>query len=345
MPATSLHASVSTLPPNCASSEDYGWPRFTSRAALEANQNWTSYFRAVYGALPETFPVCTYDFVHLDGMAWHTSGLVSTRQPVLPKDVKEGDLFYGYGLQIYHSKWTPVPNQSWVEVAHSVLPTELMGAFVWRLRGSGIWLNVGRTLVFPTPRDPNQVHQAAIRFLSTNCSRKMSFKWPQMESDIFGFCAREQGYDSIQFEPQEEQVPMGSFGQTGLTEMVMVNIDGDKTCGVANESETPLRSGWQASASCECINKPIPPDCAIAPMCPIDSGCTPPLCRIHDGPHHLPGKPLTPCNTRTCEAYSPATCRANRMAGVETQVRTIVRKPIARAATVAARASAAAASL
>ena len=55
--------------------------------------------------------------------------------------------------------------------------------------------------VFPTPANMLEVHQEAIRFLSENCSIEVSKWWPQLESDVFGACAREKGYDSVQFRP------------------------------------------------------------------------------------------------------------------------------------------------
>eukprot|EP01047_Picozoa_sp_COSAG01_P019747 COSAG01_NODE_1108_length_11662_cov_189.275534_5_plen_33_part_00 len=32
-----------------------------------------------------------------------------------------------------------------------------------------------------------------------------------------------------------------------MIEMVMVNLDGQYTCGTKNASRTPLRAGWRAS--------------------------------------------------------------------------------------------------
>ena len=62
------------------------------------------------------------------------AGLANTR-PVKNATIalQVGDLFAsvisGYG--IYHEQWQPVPNDTWVEVMHSVYPTELVGAWVW----------------------------------------------------------------------------------------------------------------------------------------------------------------------------------------------------------------------
>ena len=61
-------------------------------------------------------------------------------------------------------------------------------------------------------------------------------------------CTNVQGYDSIQFLPYPGLKPLGSFpGSVGLIEMVMVNLDGQYTCGTQNASATPLRAGWHAS--------------------------------------------------------------------------------------------------
>ena len=69
---------------------------------------------------------------------------------------------------------------------HTALPTELQSDWAWRLRGTNVFFNVGRTIVFP-----GDEHATAIRVLAAGCSKSPSPKWPQMESDIFGFCARE----------------------------------------------------------------------------------------------------------------------------------------------------------
>jgi hypothetical protein len=44
----------------CTSTDDHGWPRFTSQSALESSP-WVHYFEAVYGELPSTYPICVYD--------------------------------------------------------------------------------------------------------------------------------------------------------------------------------------------------------------------------------------------------------------------------------------------
>lgn len=298
---------------SCTSSENYGWPRFETRADLEASGNWTSYFVQVYGALPDSYPVCVYDFWTLNATAYAAAGLSPTRKVLPSHQVREGDLYSQQpgALGIYHGEWRAAPNHTWVEVAHSVVPTERMGAWVWRTRGSGVWFNVGRTLVFPTPSETSHIHQEAIAFLSAGCSRHINpLRWPQLESDVFGFCAREKGYDSIQFEPQAGQSPIGTFNLTGLTEMVMVNLDGYTRCGVANASATPLRVGWRASERCECVDEPMDPACGLMPTCVFPLGCSPRMCEQHEGPWHPPWHPFRPCDPGACAIYSPGMCRA-----------------------------------
>merc|ERR1719295_1153147 len=193
----------------------------------------------------------------------------------------------------------------WIEVTHEVYPTELAGCWVWRQRGSGIWYNMGRTLVFPTPSDPLKIHADAISFLRDGCSVNISNEWPQLESDVLGYCAREKGYDSVQFEPQQGQVPMGTFGLTGLTEMVLVNIDGDKTCGVENATATPLRSGWKASKRCVCENEAIAPSCGLMAEPPFPYsiiGESPPLCEKRAESRHNKCNPLT-CKDMHCKVH------------------------------------------
>ena len=159
---------------------------------------------------------------------------------------------------------------------------------------------VGKTLVFPSPSDPAQTHAAAIAFLREGCSATISNKWPQLESDIFGACARQKGYDSIQFEPTEGKTPLGTFGLTGLTEMVLVNLDGDKGCGTETPSETLLRAGWNASEQCCCANTPIADSCGLMakPPKPIIFE-QPRLCELREKSIKASCTEAT-CNSWTC---------------------------------------------
>eukprot|EP01048_Picozoa_sp_COSAG05_P009091 COSAG05_NODE_724_length_7726_cov_2.123771_4_plen_337_part_00 len=295
--------------PRCTSGDQHGWPRFDNRTSLQGSK-WASYFTAVYGSLPTSFPVCVYDLWLINPKAYDAAGLTGSRKLKKGgelKELAEGDFYVGAeGYAIYHGQWKPVPNDTWVEVAHAVFPTEITGAWVWTLRGSGIWYNVGRTKVFPTPSDPSRVHEAAIDWLKEGCSVKISTEWPLMESQVFGNCAREKGINSIQFSPAVGEQPIGTFGLTGMTEMVLVDVDGDKGCGVANVTATPLRAGWDADERCGCSNAEIAPSCGLMAKPPFPYslfGENPPLCGLRAHNRSASCNPLA-CAGWTCARES-----------------------------------------
>ena len=310
-PAAGAYPPSGQFEPSCTSASSYGWPRFNSSAELAADPKWSAYFKSVYGAAgseassyPLSYPLCVYDLRFVNRSAYMEAGLESFKPLVTnTSELKEGDFFGslgGYG--IYHSQWSALPNNSWTEIAHTVYPTEVDGMWVWRTRGSGVWANVGRTIVFPTPADPSQIHREAITFLSKGCSKRPSSRWPQMESDIFGFCAREKGYDSVQFAPQQGQNPVGTFGLPGLTEIVLTRLDGNVNCGSATAGDTLLRSGWAANSTCVCANKPIDPLCGLMAFPPSSiprSMVQPSLCAAQAKNSSVA------CNGYRC---SPTTC-------------------------------------
>jgi len=282
----------------CASDDDHGWPRFQSMDQLLTSP-WSTYFMEVYGELPSAYPVCIYDLWSLNIAACEAAGM-SGLSVVPATDVQEGDLFMGLGLQIYHGVYEPLPANTWTEIAHSVFPTELKGMWVWRLRGTGVWANTGNTIVFPQPAGTQQSHVEAISFLTEGCSVSISSTWPRQESDIFGSCAREKGYNTIQFEAQEGKTPMGTFSSVGLTEMVLVNSDGCFTCGTDDASQTELRSGWMASLQCDCENVEIPATCGLMPFAPPNLIADPPLCERQRSDSQIACNPFT-CLMTTCK--------------------------------------------
>lgn len=302
--------STANFLPACRSDKDYGWPRFDSLEDLrDGHPKWATYYRSVYGELPKDYPVCVYDLHYINRTKWFEAGLNGTHAVLQPSEnLTDGDLYYQFSTTgsapetadygIYHSEWLPVPNNTWIEISHAVYPTEVHGMWVWVLPGTGLWYWTGKTIVFPTPSDMSKIHMEAIEFLSENCSIDVNFsKWPQVESDVFGLCAREKGYDSVQFSPQQGEEPIGTFTLTGLFEMVAVDVDGDKTCGVERPSDTPLRQGWMASEQCRCTNELISDSCGLMPQPPYPlnvSGEEPRLCEIRENNLHAI------CNPRTC---------------------------------------------
>jgi hypothetical protein len=310
--------STDSFEATCQGEEDYGWPRFQSRDELAASP-WAVYFIEVYGDLPapEAYPVCVYDLWYLDAAAWKKAGISGFEPKTDLSNLKNGDLFYSNLLMIYHDVWQPAPANTWIEVTHSAFPSELTGMWCWRTRGSGIWFNTGNTIVFPSPADPSKTHAEAIAFLMKDCSWKVSPRWPRQESDIFGHCAREKGYDSIQFEPTTGVLPMGTFGLPGLTELVITGLDGQYNCGTENAAETTLRSGWRASSACECDNLPKDESCGLMPRAPFPMSVfpplfvEPPLCELQR--RH----PWKACDPTTC---SNSFCRVRNSSSVNASV-------------------------
>jgi len=154
-----------------------------------------------------TFPLCVYDLWVINKVALQKAEINLTSNKT--SGFEDGDYIAspggfnsGNNGIIYHSQYKPLPNNTWVEVTHMTFPTELRGMWVFRTRGSGIWANTGNTIVFPTPKNMSKIHADAFAFLTKDCKAygNGSFLWPRMESVIYGDCAREKGYDSIQFD-------------------------------------------------------------------------------------------------------------------------------------------------
>ena len=276
--------------PQCTSADDHGWPRFDDFAALEADQPWADYFKYIYGELPSVYPVCTFDLHAIDAMAVASFQLNKTGQlptPKLPSDeLKDGDLFQGgqMGYQIFHTTWKPVPANGWVEVTHTILPSELMSYWAWRQKGSGVWFNVGETMVFPTPADPSKTHAAAIEFLVANCSVQISPHGQQWSrtSSANAHARRASTASNLSLRPVPNRGAVRSprahrararqprWGQ-GLRR------------GSAFEDGVARR--LFANRTCECEDKPIAPHCGM--ILPPSSSCTsmpggscsPPLCQ------------------------------------------------------------------
>jgi len=204
---------------------------------------------------------------------------------------------------IYHEAYEPLPDNTWTEILHNAIPTELKGFWAFRVRGSGVWANTGKTRDFETPVQHSEVHQEAQAFLSEGCSVSISpwYQWPQMQADIFGTCAREKGYDSIQFRPFEGVKPTGFYGNIGITEMVLVNSDGHNTCGTDDPSQTELRSGWMASRQCDCENTEIPDACGGWVRPPSMILTDPPVCALQRLPYIWRKCDPTTCPKSTCK--------------------------------------------
>ena len=129
-------------------------------------------------------------------------------------------------------------NNTWAEVTHcGGSRFERDGAWHYVVKGSGIWLNTGRTIVFST-------HDHASRyFLGARCSG-WSFQCDHTMGN-FTRAARAQGFDSVQF---LQHCDGRCHGQCGH-ELLMTRAMGTSACSTGLE----YRGGWSASEPCECV--------------------------------------------------------------------------------------------
>ena len=250
------------LPSRCRDSQghSYGWPRFENQAEL-LNSQWASYFKRIYGAVPEVgYPICTWDLWYLDRAVFVLAGI--TGHPVQHVNdwlhdmdhVDVGDLYdvtvtdvnkgsYKNGLWIKHVKrgygrqgYGAAGNHQWIEVRHQGggVTGEAIGMWFLYAPGSGVWFNTGRTRVFET-------HAVAAEQL---CGRQVG---PNDATEMVK-CALDAGnLDSFQFQYD--------WDVAENIEIVAVNLQGVYPCGTATSGmAAAFRSGWMASSPCVCDN-------------------------------------------------------------------------------------------
>ena len=127
-----------------------------------------------------------------------------------------------------------------VEVFHARADGSHMGFWFYVARGSGVYLNVGKTIVFDN-------HDKGFYYFSKNCDLKN--KNPR--SDFNAYCAKQNGYDTIQYI---------NFWEYGIYKpeilFVHLNVDSkwDNAC-FPSEMSNFLRAGWNGVHKCVCNEK------------------------------------------------------------------------------------------
>ena len=148
-------------------------------------------------------------------------------------------VWYRRSSKLIHS------NNTWVEVTHCGGSSfEQEGVWHYAMRGSGLFVNIGRTAVFRTHAD------AAQHFLGvSSCARSNrdeNKRWPQCNQEIPFFTrnARLLGYNSLQFTRHCDD----RCG-TCATEILLTEGNGTSACprGVL------YRGGFAASRPCSCV--------------------------------------------------------------------------------------------
>jgi hypothetical protein len=137
------------------------------------------------------------------------------------------------------ARHTPLHNHSWAEVTHcGGSDFEANAAFYYAARGSGLWINMGRTAAFGT-------HDDAVRhFLKRNCTLRGvgAHECDSFLQRVMAVAAH-QGFDTVQF--------LGHCDakcNTCLHEVALLREHGRLAC-----PPVAYRSGSRAQLQCTCV--------------------------------------------------------------------------------------------
>lgn len=235
------------------------WPLFHSAEALAANDGWSSYMRGVYGdGANVAFPLCIGEFwmFYKNELATHDLPLQLRGCPAASGE--EGQYYQvNSRLQPANVSWSwhaqasygkGFANGSVVEVLHQGgLSDEHVGAWFLYARGSGIWLSIGRTVVFETHE------QAYERFNVSGLPH-------EQRNEALVASARDAGLDSLQFTrhtcpPMYGRCMNESVGLRFFNlEIVATALSGVYPCASSDGRSALLHTGWSAAAPCTCNN-------------------------------------------------------------------------------------------
>lgn len=211
---------------------------FNSYEDLANNNEWSTYFQSVYGSIPsDNYPICVSGLWFLYKSKYSSAGI--SDKPIVGKCPSAAFDHYdkNNGFQaadaswIYHSSWSGVPGDTWVEVTHAATAGEHHGMWVMNAPGSGLWINTGNTKSWGD-------HGEAVSEL--HCGSKF---------DNLAPCAQQAGYDTIQFlQHHGNGWACPSKSHPMNIEIVVVDAQGMHACGGTN----PFRAGWRAQLDCDC---------------------------------------------------------------------------------------------
>ena len=225
------------------------------RSTRVSTERWDQYVLALYGATPADLPrlprIDQVDLIYTRALplagvlrsSWDSCPSTATHRPIsLPQPHVRLAAFFTAA-----ERPAAYASHAWVEVTHCASHIEDQSLWFYIVRGSGIFVNVGRTIVFND-------HPDAARFFG-------------VYGDITHVpaAAAAAGYDSVQYLEHCE-------GCRCDNELMMTATTSPGTSACPRGIE--FRTGVNASAPCACVARPIGSDdrsscitCAnLAPM-------------------------------------------------------------------------------
>jgi len=300
------HRKPSTLKDSDTRCYDGTWPKFQTQQDVWYTP-WADYLTMVYGELPseDAFPLCMGDFWMFYEELLSKAGVVDI--PEIKSDCPQnvykwdGQRYWrnnDYDPTISRGKpgsvswvWHPwsidgvnnwpwygakkpsdggMPDDLWVEVTHKRDPwaDESYGMWFLYARGSGIWLNLGRSLRFDN-------HRKAVEWVGFPWTECHNFK---PGDDCFvrpgdlrmAKTLRERGYDTVQYFWHHDYAQYKhcqksytdskeKYDMTLMNlEIVAVGLVGEHSCGTYDDSRGALKgigAGWYGQKWCDCSNQ------------------------------------------------------------------------------------------
>lgn len=228
-----------------------GLPHFSTRRQLITNPIWSQYFINVYGEIPiDDYPLCIADFQLLYRTLLRKLGYqLPMKYHGCPESIRYETRRYWEEnteppwtdtlliplVHSLHVQKNSIPPFHWTEVRHRSKRSERVGMWFAVATGSGIWFNVGRTIVFRT-------HDEAFRYFNVNSGNE----------NAIAYAAKARGYDTIQFTEcdgvatsccNKLRLPARCFN----LEFVATALSGLSACGGGM-----FRQGWNATRVCHC---------------------------------------------------------------------------------------------
>jgi hypothetical protein len=163
-------------------SRSFNLPRFESPTELMSpdNKRWRTYLEFVYGDAiydPSVHPIDVSNFQMLHKEYLRSAGLFNDNLQVKQCPQKELDLYSNWRwasaneLRVWHSAPPKaLPNDTWVEVTHcGAGEIEAHGTWMYHMKGSGVFYNIGKTLPF-------QTHLQAVKYFIPDAPIQASLK-------------------------------------------------------------------------------------------------------------------------------------------------------------------------